>query len=250
MEKKDKTIFGLVGKKLGHSFSKDFFSKYFEDNLLHDITYDNFELANAGEIRNLVKNIPNIQGLNITIPYKPEVMVFLDEIDADAKEIGAVNTIAIIDGKMKGYNTDHLGFSESLKPLLNNFHKRALILGDGGASKAVAFALENLGIPYLTVSRNPTNSQLSYHNITKKIFEENLIVINCTPLGTFPKIDEHPPIPYEFFTKKHLAYDLIYNPLESGFLRKAAAKGSATKNGLQMLQIQAMESWKIWNSTL
>jgi shikimate dehydrogenase len=185
--------------------------------------------------------------LNVTIPYKEQVLDFLDEIDDDAAEIGAVNTIKITHNKLKGFNTDIYGFEESLKPFLQKHHTKALVLGTGGASKAVIFVLKKLAIDYLIVSRNPVNDQISYQNITKKILKSHTIIVNCTPIGTFPKIDLCPDIPYQYITNNHLLFDLIYNPSKTKFLSKGEAKGAIISNGLKMLELQAEKSWKIWN---
>jgi shikimate dehydrogenase len=186
--------------------------------------------------------------MNVTIPYKEEVLPFLDKLSKKAQKIGAVNTIKFTKkGKLKGYNTDYYGFQKSLEPLLESHHKKALILGTGGASKGVAFALEELGIDYTFVSRQASETVLGYNQITDLIFDEYQIIINSTPVGTSPNTEAYPEIPYEFFTKKHIAYDLIYNPAETQFLKKAHNQGAKIKNGLDMLIFQAEKAWAIWN---
>jgi len=196
----------------------------------------------------IIKNTSGLKGLNVTIPYKESVIPFLDKLSEKAALIGAVNTIKFTQkGKLKGYNTDYYGFKKSLKPLLQPHHKKALILGTGGASKGVAFALEELGILYTFVSRQAQENAIDYNRINATTFDNYQIIINCTPVGTSPNIEAFPLIPYEYFTGKHIAYDLIYNPAETQFLKKAKEQGAHTKNGLDMLIFQAEKAWKIWN---
>jgi shikimate dehydrogenase len=240
--------YGLVGKNISYSFSKKYFTDKFLSEKIENTTYENFDLENIFEFKKTLQNNPELKGLNITIPYKEAIIPFLDKISKKAKTIGAINTLKITKkGKLKGYNTDYHGFSESLKPLLQTHHKKALILGTGGASKAVAFALLNLGIKYKYVSRKPNNKTLLYSDLNETHFLENQIIINCTPLGTSPNVNVCPEIPYQYFTKKHIAFDLIYNPAETLFLQNAALNGSIIQNGLLMLQLQAEKSWQIWN---
>ena len=190
----------------------------------------------------------DLKGLNVTIPYKETVIPFLDKLSKKAVVIGAVNTIKITKkGKLKGYNTDFYGFQKSLEPLLQPHHKKALILGTGGASKGVAFALDELDIPYTFVSRKAGENAIDYDRINATTFDNYQIIINATPIGTSPNVDASPLLPYEYFTEKHIAYDLIYNPAETQFLKKAAAQGAQIKNGLDMLIFQAEKAWKIWN---
>lgn len=241
--------YGLIGEKLGHSFSKRFFTEKFESEAI-DAQYDLFELANIDMIADLFATKKPC-GLNVTIPYKEQIIPFLDEIDQEAKEIGAVNTVQFknVGGKIikKGYNTDVIGFRDSLFPLLKEHHKKALILGTGGASKAVAFVLGKLGIEYKYVSRRASENGLTYADLTKEVMEEYTVIVNSTPVGMYPKVDAAPEIPYEHLTEKHLLYDLIYNPEETLFSKKGKAQGATTKTGLDMLYGQAIASWKIWN---
>lgn len=240
--------YGLVGKNISYSFSKDYFSKKFEDNDLTDYSYENFDIQDITEFPEILKSNPNLKGLNVTIPYKESIIPFLDKLSDKASKIGAVNTIKFTEkGKLKGYNTDYYGFQKSLQPLLQPHHKKALILGTGGASKAVAFALEQLGILYTFVSREATGNSIDYNRINATTFDNYQIIINCTPLGTVPSITDCPDIPFDFFTAKHIAFDLIYNPAETLFLQKAKLHGAVTKNGHEMLIFQAEKAWKIWN---
>ncbi len=239
--------FGLVGKNISYSFSKVYFGEKFEKLNLLDYSYDNLDIQNIEDFPEFIKQNPTISGLNVTIPYKEAIIPFLDKLSKRATEIGAVNTIKITkSGKLKGFNTDYIGFQKSIEPLLNVNHKKALILGTGGASKAVAYALKQLGIPYLFVSRTVLGVAIGYNQINEKTFEEFQIIINCTPVGTFPNTNTCPEIPYEYFTSNHLAFDLIYNPAETLFLKKAKGHGAIVKNGLEMLTLQAEKSWKIW----
>lgn len=241
--------YGLIGKILVHSFSKKFFTEKFERES-HDARYDLFELPVIDEFRELIQT-DGLCGLNVTIPYKQEVMPFLNELDSMAAEIGAVNTIQInhIDGKLslKGFNTDAIGFENSLKPLLKPCHTKALVLGTGGASKAILYILRKLGIEPQYVSRNRKEGILAYEDLTKEVVERHKLIVNCTPLGTFPKVDEMPSFPIEHLTQDHLVYDLIYNPEETKLCRLARERGAATKNGLEMLHGQAIAAWEIWN---
>ena len=239
--------FGLVGKNISYSFSKGYFGEKFEKLNLKDYSYDNLDIQNIEDCPEFLKQNPTISGLNVTIPYKEAIIPYLDKLSKRATEIGAVNTIKITkSGKLKGFNTDYIGFQKSIEPLLNVNHKKALILGTGGASKAVAYALKQLEIPYLFVSRNDIGDAIGYNQINEKTVEEFQIIINCTPVGTFPNTNSCPEIPYEYFTTNHLAFDLIYNPAETLFLKKAKEKGAIVKNGLEMLTLQAEKSWDIW----
>jgi shikimate dehydrogenase len=240
--------FGLLGRNISYSFSKGYFTKKFVTENLLNCSYDNFDIPEITDFSKIIIQNPDLIGMNVTIPYKEVVIPYLDELSEKAASIGAVNTIKFSkDGKSKGFNTDYYGFMESLKPLLQKHHKKALILGTGGASKGVAFALKELEIDYLFVSRSQKDNVLSYDQISAKTFDDYQIIINCSPVGTSPTIDAYPLIPYEYFTPKHIAYDLIYNPEETQFLKKAKAKGAQTKNGLDMLVFQAEKSWEIWN---
>ncbi len=239
--------FGLVGKNISYSFSKGYFGEKFEKLNLEDYSYDNLDFQNIEDFPEFIKQNPTISGLNVTIPYKEAIIPFLDKLSKRAIEIGAVNTIKITkSGKLKGFNTDYIGFQKSIEPLLNENHKKALILGTGGASKAVAYAMKQLEIPYLFVTRNDIGDAIGYNQINEKTFEEFQIIINCTPVGTFPNTNSCPEIPYEYFTTNHLAFDLIYNPAETLFLKKAKEQGAIVKNGLEMLTLQAEKSWDIW----
>ncbi|CAM1344082.1 shikimate dehydrogenase family protein [Tenacibaculum amylolyticum] len=247
--KENKQLFGLVGKNISYSFSRSYFSDKFNLLNLEGYKYVNFDIENINNFENvIIENASVLKGLNVTIPYKEEVLQFLDKVDKKAAEIGAVNTIKITKkGKLKGYNTDYYGFKKSIEPLLKKYHKKALILGTGGASKAVAFALKKLDIEVTYVSRKGKGIHtISYEEITKEIIEDNLLIINSTPLGTHPNVNVCPQIPYEFIGKKHILYDLIYNPSKTLFLEKGETKGAVIKNGLEMLEFQAEKAWEIW----
>ena len=258
--------FGLIGYPLGHSFSEKYFTEKFEKEKLNNCVYQLFPIQNLSDLPQLLANEKDLQGLNVTIPHKIGVMYYLDEIDKAAQEIDAVNCIkvthhhsvsSIFSGelctlnahkpKLIGYNTDAYGFEQSLKPLLESQHKKALILGNGGAARAVKYVLDKLKIEYKFVSRRPLQGMLNYSDLDQNLLKDYKIIINTTPLGTFPNVDECPDIPYEFITNKHLLYDLIYNPEETTFLRKGKEKGAKIKNGYEMLQLQAEKSWEIWN---
>ena len=253
-----KRLFGLVGFPLSHSFSQKYFTEKFKRENIPDAEFKNFSLEDINQFPGLIASNPSLCGLSVTIPHKQNVIKFLDGIDDTAKKIGAVNCLKrwqMANGRWQtaGYNTDIVGFERSLTPLLKPYHEQALILGTGGASKAVAHVLDKSKIKFRYVSRlmdQKTRSPeiLSYKDIDTKIIGESLLIINTTPLGMFPKIDECPMLPYEHLTPKHLLYDLTYNPEESLFLKKGKEKGAAIKNGLEMLQLQAEEAWKIWNS--
>jgi shikimate dehydrogenase len=239
--------FGLLGKHIDYSFSRGYFKDKFEINKL-DCSYNNFDLEKIEDFEAL-KSTAQLSGLNVTIPYKQDVIPYLDAIDLEAQEIGAVNTIKFENGKLTGYNTDHYGFEHSLKPHLKPLHKKALILGTGGASKAVAFALRKLGIYFEYVSRTQSSAvKYTYESLSKKGIKDYQIIINCTPLGTFPNITKCPQIPYEQITSNHLLFDLIYNPEETLFLKQGKKNNATTLNGLEMLRLQAEKSWEIWNS--
>lgn len=241
--------YGLIGKTLGHSFSKSFFTEKFQNETI-EAQYDLFELPEISQFPCLIQQ-HTFYGLNVTIPYKETVIQYLDELDHIAKEIGAVNTIKFQrkNGRtsLKGYNTDIIGFTNSITPHLQKVHDKALILGTGGASKAIAFALEKLGIEYTFVSRNKQEGILTYHELTEEIIHQNKLIINCTPIGTFPNCDIAPSIPYKHITKEHFLYDLIYNPAKTLFCQMGEDKGAITLNGLEMLHGQAIASWTIWN---
>ncbi|MFN3754773.1 shikimate dehydrogenase family protein [Flavobacterium sp.] len=243
-----KRVYGLIGKNISYSFSKKYFTEKFALGNLVDCSYENFDLSSIEEFPTLIANNPDLKGLNITIPYKEVVIPYLDKLSKNAAQIGAVNVIRFTKkGKLKGYNSDYYGFMKSLKPLLQPHHQKALILGTGGAAKAVAFALDQLGILYTYVSREVKEGLIDYDRINATTFDNYHIIINCTPLGTSPDTKAFPPIPYNFFTEKHIAFDLIYNPEETQFLKKAKKQGAITKNGYEMLVLQAEKAWKIWN---
>jgi len=240
--------FGLLGRNISYSFSKGYFTEKFNNEVFEGNSYENFDISEINYFTELIKNNPDLKGLNVTIPYKEQVIPFLDKLSKKATLIGAVNTIKFTkNGKLKGYNTDYYGFKKSLEPLLEPHHKKALILGTGGASKGVAFALDELNIPYTFVSREAKQNIIDYDLINATTFDNFQIIINCTPVGTSPNIEACPNLPYEFFTEKHIAYDLIYNPAETTFLKKAKENGAVIKNGLDMLIFQAEKAWKIWN---
>lgn len=241
--------FGLIGKSLGHSFSKGFFTTKFEKDRLSDHHYELFEIPEIQMLSALLEQHPDIAGLNVTIPYKEEVIPFLDELDPKAEEIGAVNTIRFKNGITRGFNTDTSGFSKSIRPFLEGHHERALILGTGGAAKAVAHALRQLGIHYLFVSRDPHNDQtVSYEDIHPEGLALWPMIVNCTPLGTDPDIDQIPKIPTNAIGPGHFVVDLIYNPEESKLLKVSKQNGALTLNGMDMLKFQALDAWAIWNS--
>lgn len=245
--------FGLIGYRLGHSFSKKFFSEKFARENLRDHEYVNFELDSIQEFPDLFRQNDHLYGLNCTIPYKQQIMPFLDEIDEEAAAVGAVNTVKIIrepNGlKLVGYNTDVYGFEYSLRPLLEKHHRKALILGTGGASRAVKYVLNRLNIEYLsaTTKTETGEREMSYNDITPGLLQEYFLLIQSTPLGMFPNTGACPDLPYESLTSRHLLYDLVYNPEETLFLKKGLEKGATVKNGLEMLHLQAIRSWKIWN---
>jgi shikimate dehydrogenase len=241
--------FGLIGKTLSHSFSRSYFLDKFKDLELEGYSYKNFEFETEADLAHfLLDEAFCLQGFNVTIPYKEIIIPYLDELHVTANSIQAVNTVLVKKNKLIGYNTDVYGFMESIKPMLATQHKQALILGTGGASKAVTHVLENFGIKVKFVSRNPKDSMmLNYQNLDEKLIKSHEVIINCTPLGTSPEINEYPDIPYHFLTKSHLVFDLIYNPKETLFLEKAKKQGASIQNGLKMLELQAEKSWEIWN---
>ena len=238
--------FGLIGKSLVHSFSPSYFTKKFTNESI-DAVYKAYEIDSIDEFPQLLKKV-DFQGLNVTIPFKEAVIPFLDEVTVEANEIGAVNTIKFTENGLKGYNTDAYGFKMALQPLLQKQHKKALVLGTGGASKAVVYVLEALDIPFKYVSRNPEEGQLSYNQLDKTTMAAHTLIINCTPLGTFPDVGQKPDIPYEFVGPEHLLFDLTYNPEKTAFLQEGELRGAAISNGYKMLELQAEKAWEIWNS--
>ena len=245
-DQKENKIYGLIGKNINYSFSKNFFNNKFENEKINAV-YINFDIKKIEEFKTIVTE-NNISGLNITIPYKESIINQLDYVDPTAKEIGAVNTIKFHNNILSGYNTDYLGFYTSIKNIVNS-NTKALILGTGGASKAIAYTLKILKIKYLFVSRSKKNKNyINYNEISKEIINKHNLIINCTPVGTYPEIDQIPKIPISLISNRHIVYDLIYNPSKSLLLKKSEENGAKIINGYQMLENQAMESWKIWNS--
>ncbi len=240
-------LFGLIGYPLSHSFSKKYFTEKFEKEGVTGCRYELFPLKTIEGLRSLLEKNPELEGLNVTIPYKQQVLSYLDE-KRIPEELLACNCINIINGKLVGYNTDVTGFEKSLVPLLKSYHQKALILGNGGATAAVVFVLKKLGISFDIVSRKKhDHSTLTYQDINKKIISDCLLIINTTPLGMEPDTGSCPAIPYLYLTDKHLLYDLVYNPAKTLFLQKGEEQGTTIKNGEEMLVLQAEESWRIWN---
>ncbi|MGY8918891.1 MAG: shikimate dehydrogenase family protein [Flavobacteriales bacterium] len=238
-------LYGLLGKNIDYSFSKDFFSKKFNKENLN-CSYMNFDIQEIDEFKKVINEF-KINGLNVTIPYKESIIKYLDFVCPIAKEIGAVNTIKFENSTLSGYNTDYLGFYNSAQRIVKP-STRALILGTGGASKAIAYALKLLGVKYIFVSRSKENEEcISYEDLNKSIINKHKLIINCTPLGTYPMIEEIPKVPISLITSNHTVYDLIYNPTKSLLLEKSEENGAKIINGYQMLQNQAIESWNIWN---
>ena len=242
--------YGLLGYPLGHSFSRNYFNQKFEAERI-DAEYLNFEIPEIKEIKNVIKENPELNGLNVTIPYKEQVIPYLDDLDEDARLIGAVNVIKFSKGlfgkaKLKGYNSDIIGFKHSIEPLLKEHHRKALILGTGGASKAVFQGLKQLGVASTFVSRKAKEYCITYEEITPKVMEQYTVIVNTTPLGMYPNVNACPDIPYDLLTSDHLLYDLLYNPDETLFMRKGKEKGAVVKNGLEMLLLQAFAAWEIW----
>ena len=242
---------GLIGFPLSHSFSVKYFREKFSREGISEFEYRNYPIKSVQELKPLIEEKEDLIGLNVTIPYKKEVMHLLDEIDPEAAEIGAVNTIRIkrSSGKihLKGYNSDAYGFRESLLPLLGAGHQFALVLGTGGASKAITHVMEQLGISYQYVSRTPTSDQKHYLDLCYSVIKKHTLIINTTPLGTYPDTSAFPNIPYDLVTSGHILFDLVYNPPETEFLRLGKQKGATVMNGHEMLILQAERSWEIWN---
>ncbi|MDR0891700.1 MAG: shikimate dehydrogenase [Mediterranea sp.] len=244
--------YGLIGYPLRHSFSVSYFNEKFNSENI-DATYVNFEIPCINEFMKVIEENTDLCGLNVTIPYKEQVIPFLDELDPDTAKIGAVNVIKIIRGhkgkvKLVGYNSDIIGFTQSIQPLLEPHHRKALILGTGGSSKAVYHGLQNLGIETTFVSRTHKSDEvLTYEELTPEIMAAHTIIVNCTPVGMYPKVDFCPNIPYELLTPHHLLYDLLYNPNVTLFMKKGKAQGAMVKNGLEMLLLQAFAAWDIWH---
>ena len=242
--------YGLIGFPLGHSFSKSFFNEKFQNEGI-DAEYINFEIKGIDELPEVLATNPELRGLNVTIPYKEKVLSFLDYISVEARAIGAVNVIRVDhkgdDVVLKGYHSDVIGFTKSIEPLLETFHRKALILGTGGASKAINYGLKSLGLETVLVSRFERPGTIQYKDITPDVVKEYNVIVNCTPSGMFPHYDECPDLPYEALDNHNLLYDLIYNPDETLFMKKGRERGAQTKNGLEMLLLQAFASWDFWN---
>lgn len=243
--------FGIIGYPLGHSFSPGYFNEKFANEGI-DAHYDKYELPVITDLQAIIDYTPDLCGFNVTIPYKEKVMSYLDNVSPEARAIGAVNVVKVTrkDGDtpyLEGYNSDVIGFMRSIEPLLDKHHKKALVLGTGGASKAVSYGLHQFGIETVLVSRSQKDKTIQYQQITPEMLAEYTVIVNCTPCGMAPHFNECPDIPYEALTKQHLLYDLVYNPDETLFLKKGKAQGALTKNGLEMLLLQAEAGWEIWN---
>lgn len=240
--------YGLIGHKIGYSFSKTFFNFKFEQENRND-SYENFDIPVVSELSKILEKNPDLKGLNVTIPYKESIIQLLDEVDEEARKIGAVNTIKIKkNGKIVGYNTDHYGFAKALMEFLPIKEKKALVLGTGGASKAIMYVLETMSFEITQVSRTKTENTITYSDLNRELISQNYLIINCTPLGTFPNIHEFPDIPYQYLTKDHLTFDLTYNPRETKFMKLSKDRGARISNGLKMLEYQAKKAWSIWIS--
>ena len=245
--------YGLIGYPLKHSFSRSYFNDKFAAEQI-DAEYVNFEIPSIREFKTIIKNHPNLKGLNVTIPYKEQVIPYLDQLNENAKMIGAVNVIKIErnKGKVKkltGFNSDIIGFKKSIEPLLQTHHRKALILGTGGSAKAIYYGLQQLGvIPTYVAREKQSNTVLTYDELNAKDIAAHTIIVNCTPVGMWPNVDERPQIPYEYLTREHLLYDLLYNPNETLFMKSGAEQGAVVKNGLEMLLLQAFASWEFWQN--
>lgn len=241
--------YGLIGFPLGHSFSRSYFNERFRKERIN-AEYLNFEIPTIENFPDILKNNPSLKGLNVTIPYKEKIIPYLDELSIEASSIKAVNVIKIVKNNDKteliGHNTDVIGFTQSLKPLLKPYHAKALVLGTGGASKAVCHGLNLLGIDYQYVSRHESETAISYEQLTPQIMAEHEVIVNCTPIGMYPHTEECPNIPYEQLTPNHLLFDLIYNPDVTLFMQKGIQQGAIAKNGMEMLKLQAIAAWEIW----
>lgn len=240
-------LFGLIGYPLTHSFSKKYFTEKFEKAGRTDCRYENFPLLSIGELTSVLEKYPQLEGLNVTIPYKKSVLYYLSDASDEVKKTGACNCIRISGGKLLGYNTDVAGFRRSLKKYLLPHHEKALVLGTGGAARAVEYVLSQLNIAYTSVSRNPSSQSITYPHVDENLLGDHLLIINTTPLGMTPLEEELPDLPYHALRADHLLFDLIYNPDKTLFLQEGEKKGATTVNGYEMLILQAEESWKIWN---
>jgi len=240
--------YGLIGNNIDYSFSKTFFNSKFKKEESNN-SYENFDISDLSQLSEVLLKNPKLKGLNVTIPYKESIIKYLDRIDSNAQKIGAINTIKITaERKLIGYNTDYIGFKESLKNLLPISKKNALVLGTGGASKAIVYALKSLNYKVTQVSRVKKEGITTYAELNKEVMIQNQLIINCTPLGTFPNIEKYPSIPYQYVTKNHLMFDLTYNPLETMFIKLSKEQGARISNGLKMLEFQAEEAWSIWKA--
>ena len=238
--------YGIIGFPLGHSFSRAFFTEKFHKEHI-DAEYVNFEIPSVHLLPEIVRSNPHLRGLNVTLPYKEAVIPMLDSMSDEAREIGAVNVIQVREGRLKGFNSDIIGFMGSLRPLLKPWHQHALVLGTGGASRAIRVGLERLGLDWTYVSRTAAEGRLTYSALTPEVMEHYQVIVNCSPVGMFPKVDACPDIPYHLLSSRHLLYDLVYNPEETLFLKRGAQQGATIKNGLEMLHLQALASWEFWN---
>ncbi|MBN9299270.1 MAG: shikimate dehydrogenase [Filimonas sp.] len=241
-------VFGIIGYPLTHSFSQKYFTEKFEQEHISDATFLQFPIENIDALSGVLLDHPNLKGFAVTIPHKKSVLQFLHDATDAVQEMGAANCILLKDGKLYGYNTDVVGFEKSFAPLLQPHHTKALILGTGGAAAAVEYTLRKQGITYKFVSRTKSEDNLTYDELNEEVMQAYTVVINTTPLGTFPKVDEAAAIPYHLLTPRHYLFDLVYNPAETKFLRLGKEQGAVVKNGHDMLIIQAEENWKIWNS--
>ncbi len=243
--------YGLIGHPLGHSFSAAFFAKKFEAEGIN-ATYSNFDLPCIEDVETMLTAHPQLRGFNVTIPYKQAILPYLDTVSSEAQEIGAVNVVKVVydkEGKrsLHGFNSDVVGFSRSIAPLLQPHHTKALVLGTGGASRAIVYGLKQLGIASTLVSRRPCEGGLTYADLDTDTLSSHTVIVNCSPVGMHPNCDDAPPIPYEHLNKRHLCYDLVYNPAETAFMKRSAAQGASVKNGLEMLHLQALAAWEVWN---
>jgi shikimate dehydrogenase len=243
-----KKLYGLIGYPLGHSFSKKFFTEKFEREGLDDCSFELFPIPSIDEFPALLAAHPNVKGIAVTIPYKEKVLPFVQVLNDEVQQIGAANCISIKDGLLTAYNTDIIGFEKSFAPLLQSHHRQALVLGTGGAAKAVQYVLKQLAIPFTTVSRTAGEEVITYGNINKQLMQDNTVIINCTPAGMYPDEAGFPQIPYECITAQHYLFDMVYRPAETVFLQKGKERGATVKNGMEMLELQAIANWQLWNS--
>lgn len=241
-------LYGLIGYPLGHSFSRKYFTKKFANNGI-DAEYRNFPISAIGELSAVIDGNPSLRGFSVTLPYKEQIIPYLDSIDPEAEAIGAINCVKITGGKLRGYNTDVYGFRNSLLELIGTERPDAIVLGTGGASKAVKYALSQLGIVYKEVSRTPTAERLTYGDIDENVIGKHRLIINATPLGTFPDTEKYPDIPYAMLSDRHFLFDLVYNPLETEFMKRGKLRGAQVTNGYDMLTGQAERAWEIWQGT-